>query len=215
MRKIIAVFLLALLSGNILAIERNEFWNQKDYRQWNQNECEKLLRDSPWAKEVGLSHLGQKYQLRILSALPIRQALVRQMQINDNYESFSTEQRQEYDKRTEEYLALPFNDTVVIHVAGNYLGNYWRVQSTERLRNTTFLITSSNKKIPLLEFKVIAGGSQLIDFLFIFPRHYQGHSILREGKQPLSLEFVYPKSQRDYLRSPALAEMERAFIEFK
>src|SRR5688572_20217549 len=29
-----------------------EFWVKKDFKQWNQKEVEKMLNDSPWAKDV-------------------------------------------------------------------------------------------------------------------------------------------------------------------
>jgi hypothetical protein len=34
---------------------RAQFWNKKDYRQWSAKECQKILSDSPWAKNRSFS----------------------------------------------------------------------------------------------------------------------------------------------------------------
>jgi hypothetical protein len=197
-----------------VAISGNEFWEKKDYGQWTQRECKKMLENSPWAKMFGLSSssLGSVYgyQIQIRSALPIRQALVRQMQINDNYERLSTEQRQEYDKRTDEYLSATFDD-IIMHVEAPNPANYWPKQTTETLRNSTFLIPSKNEKIPLLKFEILR--SYPFEFLFIFPRQYKGRQVIGENDKSLSLEFLYPKSQA--MQAIPVSQLERALIEFK
>ena len=213
MKRIITVLILILFSANILAMPQNEFWEKKDYRQWSERECHKLLFDSPWVKYFTLKYGRSEYRVQIRSATPIRQALLRQMQINDNYENLSTEQRREYDRRTDEYLSAPFNDTIIIFVAGPNPSYYWQAQTTEMLQNSTFLIPSKNKKIPLLKFEILSSGISYAEFQFIFPRQYEGRPVLSKDEKSLSLEFLYPESQAGQVTPDS--RVERAFIEFK
>jgi len=50
MNKKFAVWLFIVLSCGVAAAQSKDFWQVKDYRQWNEKECKKLLEDSPWAQ---------------------------------------------------------------------------------------------------------------------------------------------------------------------
>jgi hypothetical protein len=41
--------LLLLLLASVAAAQSKDYWESKDYRQWTEKECRKLLEDSPWA----------------------------------------------------------------------------------------------------------------------------------------------------------------------
>jgi hypothetical protein len=201
-----------LFPGGIPAIPQSEFWEQKDYRQWSELECTKLLSDSPWAKMFGLNNLSPGfvvgYQVQLLSALPMRQAIVRQMQIAQNYEKLPIERRRKFDEGTEELLASS-PDTVVVRVIGPNEANYWQNQTTDTMRHSAFLIPSKSRKIPLLKFEVMRSDPFTAEFEFTFPRHYEGQSILSAKDTAFSFEFAYP------VWPAAVRKLERAFIEFK
>src|SRR5215471_17994676 len=85
----------------VAAAQSKDFWQTKDYRQWNEKECKKLLEDSPWAQDytftrtlieplqratgerAGESKPQMSYLAQFRSALPVRQALIRLQQINN------------------------------------------------------------------------------------------------------------------------------------
>src|SRR5882757_3341977 len=90
-------------------VQGGDFWVKKDYKQWTDAECKKLLADSPWAADYpfgtvvmealkggrnstspnDLNHENTprvEYRVQFRSALPIRQAVVRQALIKQKYD---------------------------------------------------------------------------------------------------------------------------------
>ena len=78
-----------------------DFWQKKPYQEWSEKECQRLLHDSPWADTFttveSKTRTTQRYDdldraaeplpelsyvAQIRSALPIRQALMRQLQLD-------------------------------------------------------------------------------------------------------------------------------------
>lgn len=230
-RKTISLLLpISFLTG-VAAGQGSDFWHKKDYRQWSEKECTKLLEDSPWAKNYTLSRVfidrvqqstGDrareqtpfiKYDVQLRSAMPIRQALVRRMQIAQKYDTLPPDQRAQFDKQAEEFLATRFPDTVVVYVTytsnvltyTRELARHWQTHTTERLRNFVFLIGSKGDKAPLLRYTPVGGESG--QFQLIFPRVHEGRPILTTEDKSLKLEFPHP----------AIGELgdARILIEFK
>jgi hypothetical protein len=69
-----------LLAGTALVGAAADFWEQKDFTTWSNQEVEEMLTDSPWSKQVGSNAGGGLAKVTIAwsTALPIRQATVRQ-----------------------------------------------------------------------------------------------------------------------------------------
>lgn len=196
-----------------------EFWQKKEYQQWSERDCRKLLEDSPWAQSYTLSQTlieplqttstegaGERarearpqitYQAQFRSALPIRQALVRLEQIRVKYDQLQPEQKKVADQRAKDFLAAPFPDTVVLYVTyssnvqtdDRELSRYWRTQTTETLKNFVFLI-AAGEKIPLLRYTATQGAGR--EFQLIFPREYKGRQLVGPNDKSLQLEFPHP-----------------------
>jgi hypothetical protein len=208
------LFIAAL--GCIAAAQGKEFWEKKDYRQWSERECRKLLEDSPWAKSYSFSQVfidplqttdqdrareptpRTEYKVHFRSALPIRQALVRLSQIQQKYNQMTPEQQQAYDQQTEGFLAASFSDLIVVHVTyssnvqldDRELSRHWQTQTTETLKNFVYLIGPEGEKVPLSQYIVGKGGVR--EFEFVFPRHYEGRSLVSAPNKSLKLEFPHP-----------------------
>jgi hypothetical protein len=216
--KISFYFLLILnIFHHITLAQSGNFWNSKDYKQWSEKECKKLLESSPWANDYTITQVlieplqnssterareqrpEIKYHAQFRSALPIRQALVRLSQITQGYEQLLPEQKQLFDKQSEEFLTHSFLDTIVLYV--QYSSNvqvddrdlmqFWRKQTTETLKNFVFLIGSEGQKIPLQKYSVGDGAKR--DFQFTFPREYEGRPVISVNDKSLKLEFSHPK----------------------
>lgn len=199
--------LLACLSASFGA----DFWVQKTYYEWTDKECVKMLTDSPWAWELKVLRTGAlgggeaaegqqyvSYTIQLRSALPIRQAMVRQAQIANKYDSLSNEQKQAFDKSTEPFLNADYSDKVVVGVAYNTnnprlvidLTNAWRTQTMELMKNSVYLYAGKGEKARLLDFKGPQGAQQ--EFQYTFPRQVGGKPVLTDQDKSLTLEFVYP-----------------------
>ena len=190
MKKGIAVYwLIALLCGGA-AGQAKDFWLAKDYRQWTEKECRKLLEDSPWSQDYNISRTfveplqsassergreqrpQMKYQAQFRSALPIRQALVRLQQLNNKYDQMPPDQKQAFDEKAGKLLDANFAEIIAVHVS--YVSNvaaydremaaFWQTQTTETMKNSAFLIGPKGQKIPP------SSAGRLLTFMFCPPR---------------------------------------------
>lgn len=105
---------------------------RKLYDQWNLREVTGILSDSPWAQtafdsKVNYEQPGSTYdvEVRLYSALPVRQALVRRMQLTIPYDELNSEQRTSYNAEVEGLLMCPLCSTYYIVTLGSS-----RAQST-------------------------------------------------------------------------------------
>ena len=138
------------------------------------------------------------YQFQIRSALPIRQALVRRAQLQQGYDRLPAEEKQTLDQQAGQFLAKEFPDQVVIHVSfesnidfdQRELARHWQTQTTEKLRNTVYLIGAKGVKAQLQEFVLADGSGQA--FQFTFPRTVEGQALAAPQDKELQLEFIHP-----------------------
>jgi hypothetical protein len=209
--KSLCVISMFLFAGVVMA---KDFWETTIFDQWSQKECQKMLTDSPWVKELNLQGQnfgfssaaaidGQapyvKYTVQIRSAAPVRQAVVRQAQINNQYDSLSDDQKRAFDRSMESFLIGPDPELIVVHISFatnnrdniQNLNRHWETQTTDLLRNSVFLRGGSKgEKVPIAQF--IPGSSTSQEFQFIFPREVEGKELLKPGDKVLQLDFAYP-----------------------
>jgi len=206
----LCVISMLLFAGVLMA---KEFWETKPYNQWTQRECQKLLSDSPWVKELNL--MGQvsgsggaasldsqapfvKYNIQIRSAAPLRQAMVRQGQINRKYDSLSDDEKRAFDESMDSFLLGPPPEFVVFHITYETnnldyirdLNRHWETQNNDMLKNSVFLSAGKGEKVPVAQFIPGTGASQ--EFQFFFPREINGREIIGDRDKTLNLEFAYP-----------------------
>jgi hypothetical protein len=214
LRNILSAAMLLLFLAAVCAAAGGEFWEKNDYRKWSQKEYTKLLEDSPWSKALTLSKVGImdridksavssqqpfiKYQFQLRCATPVRQAIVRQMQFAQKYDSLSAELKQQFDKNAESFLTMDFSNAVIVYVTySTYsqtsaleLTRYWQSKTTELLKNSVYLRGSKSEKTPILRFVPPQSGQQ--EFQFIFPRQVEGRPIIVPEDKSIRLEFEYP-----------------------
>lgn len=138
------------------------------------------------------------YTVQLRSALPVRMAIVRQMQIANKYDSLSSEQKQAFDQRAKSFLDANYDDKIVINVAYSSnvrdhdipLSQHWQSRTKELLMNSVFLYASKGDKLRLVDFNVAQGGGR--EFQLVFPRKVDGKPILTPEDKNLTLEFPIP-----------------------
>lgn len=128
------------------------------------------------------------YIAQLRSALPVRQAVVRQRQLAESYDSKKAEERAKLDAKTNAYLARPQED-IVVYVAyesnvvnyANQVLRYWKQQTYDLVKNNVFLTIGGTRLAPV-GYAATDGA-----FQFNFERPAE---ILHEGT--VVLEFVHP-----------------------
>ena len=227
----LAVFflLLTLIFATIPTAIGKDFWEKEEYKEWSEKDCRKMLTDSPWSEKYEDTAIDVnradatagdgappyvRYQVQLYSALPIRQAIVRQSMIANKYDELSPEQQQSLDEQTDAILNANYDDFVVVYVTYEsnlprgdvtQLVNHWQTQNTDRLKFSVFLNGSKGERVPLSQYVVSQGGQQ--SFQFVFPRKVEGREVLGPDDKALILEFQHPAAGR--------VSGGKAFVEFK
>lgn len=181
---------------------RAQFWEKKPWQQWTRQECDRILTDSPWARkfttsEVRIQASGIRtggtqeretqptieYIAHLRSALPVRQAVVRKMQIQTRYDRMSDAEKRNFDKQAADYLNQDFSNRVVVHIIYQSnitalqqgLDDTWRASSTD-LPADTYLISGRGERIELMRF--IPPEPAVPEFELIFPKQRNDQPIL-------------------------------------
>ena len=87
-----------------MSAQGQEFWEKKSYEQWSDFEAIRMLVDSPWGKIRRPANDSQAINIRLHSALPIRQALVRGRQVKLNRLKVTAVEQSKIDAEAQELL---------------------------------------------------------------------------------------------------------------
>ena len=125
--------LLALMAMMCMALPASaQEWKRKPYTEWSLSEVVRILSDSPWAQTQveyanlfhGVPTSTYSVTIRLRSALPIRQALLRQKQILMNYQRFRAADKKRFDEETRTFVECSdcrdyYIVTLVSHMPSN------------------------------------------------------------------------------------------------
>ncbi len=231
MRRTCSLVLSAVLLAAV-SLGAQPFWQKKKYTSWSKDEAKKILEDSPWSVSYAFnamsldtvqtrspeSRAGEvrptiRYNVQLHSALPIRQAMVRQEQISLKYDQLPPEKKQLFDQDSAKFLGATFTDVIRVHVTyggapqtlDRDLTTYWQTRNPAELQNNVFLIAAGGQRVSPLRLVIGKGEDRSFDLLF--PRRVDGKGLLDSPDASLSLEFPHPQI------SPIQAG--RVLVEFK
>lgn len=214
-KKTILFLLLVLLWGEVRA-QSGDFWQQKEYKKWDERDCRKILDNSPWSqiyttsavliedlssRSVDRAREGNpkiEYHVQFRSALPVRQSMVRLSQIAQKYDSLSAEQKQAFDASAEQFLTKSFTDSVVVYVAfksnvQNYerdLIAFWQRQVPDDVKSYIFLTGAKGEKVTPVKYTLTDGGRA---FQLTFPRQVKGKPLAALDDDNMRLVFPQPR----------------------
>ncbi|HUQ49197.1 MAG TPA: hypothetical protein VM056_00640 [Terriglobales bacterium] len=222
-------FALALFALSICgaALAADDFWEKKDFAEWSENEAKRVLEDSPWSKKESITELvisqtsrsgdaadrenvkEMWYRAQFWSALPMREARVRTMQIQGKYKDMSADQKKQFDENAKRFIEQPFPDTIVVRVTygsnvddyGRKMGSYWQEQTTDLQKNQFFLV-ANNQRIPIAQLQLVQGGAR--EFYALFPRTVDGQPVLPNADGKLGIEFQHPDIAGSSSSTPAV-----------
>lgn len=124
---ICVALILAALTVPIVVGRTADPWGQPDWRQWSAADIHRILYKSPWVSNCCRAPLMESdrrtgpldsgFTARIMSSQTVREALVRQMQLDKRYQKLDSTRRQEVDQRTAECLNEKFENSIVVSFA--------------------------------------------------------------------------------------------------
>ena len=202
-RRLLPVLVLLVYGSLCLVAGQKNFWESKPYTEWNDQEVDKLLNDSPWTKSVllntgperGLYTGGPqgggdgeltssggtlpKAATKLVVtwfAQPIREAMARRLMLTDPVAS----------KDRVEKLLHPNDQFLVFLVTGWTLG--WqsdRNAAIEKFKKETMLLKKNKERIPLADMIL---PQRKDDPLYLrFEREIDGKPVLAAADQEVTL----------------------------
>ncbi len=210
-------------------------WTKKEWKQWSKDDCRRILENSPWAQRwtqsnakmanfatrtAGTQDVGSESQLAVYyivqfrSAVPIRQAVVRQALIDNRYDELNPKQKESLENQTAGFLNRNYDDVIVVHVLygsnvqeyNRDLAAFWQTHYPEgTVPQEAFLDGPKGQKVTPTRLISPRGGAQ--EFELIFPRTLDGKPLLEPADNSIRVEFTSP--------TVGQVSSSRVFVEFK
>jgi hypothetical protein len=171
-----------------------------------------------YGQDKGSGISGEKeqfygYTVRLFSALPIRQAYVRNYQIVNRYDRMSREEKQAFDARFSRALNLDTSDQIIvaIHFSSNDRQTAMEVDrqlkqvTFELLKQSAYLIGDRVGRVPLKGYfppSPDGTGAKLI-----FPRYVNAEPVVGAQDRELKLEFFVPGTEHKVFVTWPVARM--------
>ena len=193
---LLAIALIAALTANA-----TDFWLTKDWKQWSRVDCENLLAESPWAHTWrGGGPAGDQlaFAVQLRSSLPIRQAIVRQLQLDQKYDKMTDAQRGTFDAQAAQILNRTYDDTILVHMdfskgsVADRLGADLHAYVQKGIEHLdAFLITDDETKLTPTRFDMNPKAPGTFDL--VFPRLVNGAPAIKDGQKHFSVQFQSPQ----------------------
>jgi hypothetical protein len=146
-----------------LAVFAQNDWKTKDFDKWDTKDVEAVLNKSDWAVKQGFKSGSNEITMtvRLRSAMAIRLALVRQLQLEMERKQLSPEEKEAYLKKQNGIYACPTcTDNFVITISSvstetkqyDHIYNYYRTTTLEQLRQRIYLQNDKGEKRELVHF---------------------------------------------------------------
>lgn len=210
-----AVFCILLSFFGATALSAQE-WDEP-FEKWNATYVNRMISDSPWSqnqilstplggKDSGLQgekEIYNKFTVRFFSALPVRQAYVRMMQLLNKYDEMAPEQRAEFDSRFKRALSLDVSDRVIVAVdfssndpdSIREMKQFLETARTETIKQSVYLIGEHLGRVSLKEY--FPPSKDGTGAKFIFPRTMNGKPVIAAGDKEARFEFLVPVIDRN------------------
>ena len=92
---------------------------EQDWTKWSSDTCIKILTASPWVTTAQPQDPKNIRRAVLISSLLVRQAMLRQMQIRQKYDTMPPKTRQEFDEQTATCLTDPkYGKYIILRVWG-------------------------------------------------------------------------------------------------
>jgi hypothetical protein len=198
----LAIAIFALFTANA-----SEFWVSKDWKHWSKGECENLLTESPWARvwryraqptdpNVPYALLDQLvFSIQLRSALLVREALVRQLQIERKYDKMADPDKLAFDEHAKRMLDGYVGDEILVHVDFSESNGSDLLESSVRGviahgNLAASLVTDDGTQISPIRVDMSDKTTHTFDL--VFPRTKDGKPIIAAGQKQFSIHFQSP-----------------------
>lgn len=194
-RKISVVSAITLLIA--LTASASDFWLTKDWKQWSKDECTAILTESPWVHTWRSGDLSTEIvcAIQLRSSMPVREAIVRQLQFEQKYDKLSADQRSSFDLQAAQILNRTYDDTILVQV--EFTGDasirilpdlHAYVQRSGGSLNAA-LVADDGTAIAQTQ---VDWNPKVAGFVLRFPRLTNGVQTINDGQKHFAVQFQIP-----------------------
>jgi len=147
----------------------------------------------------GEKELFYRYTARLFSALPVRQAYLRLLRLDNNYDRMTADEKQEFDARFSSLAAEAGSDIVVsVDFDSNHretlmeVNRQLRQATRDTLDQRAYLISDRVGRVNLKDY--VPPSADGTGAKLIFPRQINGEPVVGTQDKQVKLEFVVPGS---------------------
>jgi hypothetical protein len=169
--------LIAILALATLTANASDFWLTKDWHQWTKDECTTILNDSPWTRVEG------NYTAQLRSSLPIREAVVRQLEIAQQYDQKTAAQQKAFDDAAGTILRADYGKTILLRLT--FSKDAPGPQKMKNLQPT--IVTEDGQQITPTQTDADPMTPYAVDFYF--PRLINGVPAIKPTHKQFSFQF--------------------------
>jgi hypothetical protein len=240
MHRRIAAGIIAVLAIAVLVAHADDFWVKKPWKDWSKGDIEKLTHDSPWARKWKLelintqSHLPSvsrdagtdliggadntiTYYVQFRSSMPLREAVIREKQIQQKYDKMSDSDKKAFDN-TMEQVMKGNDDVIQVHVAfetsnrnfSQMLTKYWSSLPAGEIPEGIYLVADSGNPVGPLTFAPPPPKGTTTEFDLTFPRMVDNKPVIGANAKSIMFEFPHPAVGSFYPAQTAKVEFTMA-----
>lgn len=191
------------LSG--LAKTNDPPWIAKDWIKWNSDDCDTVLNHSPWGQGVSSKGFGNttlEFNAQVRSALPIREAVLRKLQLDKDYGKMKRGKKQAFEEAhlhdldpSDQVLIYIENITSTAAPSAGTVTHVYEVQAPVatqaglRLSDGTLVLPTQTNQIRDSSHAANAFETQ---FEYVFPREVAGKPLYTSDDSFLTIELGAP-----------------------
>jgi len=198
---LLIVFVAPTFFGATMIVRAQQNWENIPYQSWGAADVKAVLEKSPWSRIIeqdtvvassvlgtGAPKVSEKMIILLRSALPVRQALLRERQLANKYDKLGAAERTAFDAKNQALLDCPAcAKYYVVSVRCNhacYGGSF-----VEEHKKSFYLVNDKGER------RELAGASPLPDkqggAIFFFPRlNDKGEPLLTPASRELTFHFL-------------------------
>ena len=182
MKKVQRFLLLSSLAGIVLLAipaHSQKAWEKKPYTEWSKSEAVGILMDSPWAQlRIEKVYNSENFtSIKLHSALPIRQALVREKQLYLNYHKFTPADKARFDREVKEFLECSDCQKYYMVTLSARALSPLRHLSIQEVKPYVYLANEKGERRALVSF--VGPGAETYKVTFVFERFdYHGKPLI-------------------------------------
>jgi hypothetical protein len=165
----------------------------QDWKLWTESDCDLVLKYSNWVTPSGMAGtLSGGLVIQLRSALPIREALLRQLQLKKHYDTMDPQQKLAFDKMNPAEMTETVSDPILLYVEhdATYSGREGNLGSVDPPQQAAIELADGTLLMPTKTEALEYGDKNKI--VYSFSRVINGQPLLQARYQKLNFVFGKP-----------------------